>query len=148
MAADAARDAGQHVAFDATNDAPGQTPSLPADPLSRLEAELGATGGDLPEGKRLHAETWGLLEEAWSLVTECLVIRDSLLEACQEVERTMGGIQDRLGAMAAASEPTVSEDLGNGHPGNGDLGDGHLGNNGLGNNGRVAQGGFPGDIAR
>jgi hypothetical protein len=121
MAADAARDAGQHVAFDATDGARRETPSLPPDPLSRLEAELGAAGGDLPEGKRLHAETWGLLEEAWSLVTECLVIRDSLLEACQEVERTMSGIQDRLGAMAAASEPTVPEDL---------------------------QGGFPGDVAR
>jgi hypothetical protein len=82
----------------------GESPSLAADPLSRLEAELGAAGRQ-PESERLHEETWKLLEEAWSLVTECLVIRDGLLEACREVERTMGGLQDRLGAMAATIDP-------------------------------------------
>jgi hypothetical protein len=133
-----AAEAGRHVAPQAANGAgrvgaTDRVASLAADPLSRLEAELGAAGANLPEGERLHAETWTLLEEAWSLVTECLVIRDSLLEACQEVERTMSGIQDRLGVMAAASEPTVSENLGNGDLGNGDLGNGDLGNGDLRN---------------
>jgi hypothetical protein len=82
----------------------GESLSFAADPLVRLEAELGAVDGQ-PEGERLHQETWKLLEEAWSLVTECLVIRDGLLEACREVERTMGGLQDRLGAMAATIDP-------------------------------------------
>lgn len=97
-----AANAGRHVGPAAG--ANGESPSLPTDPLCRLEAELGAAGRQ-PESERLHEETWKLLEEAWSLVTECLVIRDGLLEACQEVERTMGGIQDRLGAMAATIEP-------------------------------------------
>lgn len=85
-------------------EANGESLSFAADPLVRLEAELGAAGAQ-PESERLHQETWKLLEEAWSLVTECLVIRDGLLEACREVERTMGGLQDRLGAMAATIDP-------------------------------------------
>jgi hypothetical protein len=100
MAASAERD----VAFGATERANGDDLSLATDPLGRLEAELGAASSEQPEGKRLHEETWKLLEEAWSLVTECLVIRDGLLEACQEVERTMSGIQDRLGALPAMIE--------------------------------------------
>ena len=86
----------------------GESLSLAADPLVRLEAELGAAGRQ-PEGERLHEETWKLLEEAWSLVTECLVIRDGLLEACREVEQTMGGLQDRLGAMEATVDPESSQ---------------------------------------
>ncbi len=97
------------VSFGAAADVNGESPSLMADPLFRLEAELGAAEGEQPDGKRLHEETWKLLEEAWSLVTECLVIRDGLLEACQEVERTMGAIQDRLGALPAVIEPDSRE---------------------------------------
>ncbi len=104
MAANAGRHVGPAVG------ANGESPSLPTDPLCRLEAELGASGRQ-PESERLHEETWRLLEEAWSLVTECLVIRDGLLEACQEVERTMGGIQDRLGAMAATIDPDTPDEL-------------------------------------
>jgi hypothetical protein len=106
MAANAERD----IALGATDGANGEHPSLAADPLGRLEAELGAAEGEQPEGKRLHEETWKALEEAWSLVTECLVIRDGLLEACQEVERTMSGIQDRLGALPAMIESDSQED--------------------------------------
>jgi hypothetical protein len=105
MAASAERD----IAPGATEGANGEDPSLAGDPLVRLEAELGVAEGEQPEGKRLHEETWKALEEAWSLVTECLVIRDGLLEACQEVERTMGGIQDRLGALPAMIEPDGRE---------------------------------------
>jgi hypothetical protein len=103
--------AGRHVAFGAVAGAGRESPSLAADPLSRLEAELGAADGELPDGKRLYEETWTLLEEAWSLVTECLVIRDGLLEACREVERTMSAVQDRLAAAAAVTEPDRSESL-------------------------------------
>jgi hypothetical protein len=104
-----AASAGRDVAFEAAHGANGESRGLAADPLCRLEAELGAADSEQPEGKRLHEETWKLLEEAWSLVTECLVIRDGLLEACQEVERTMSGIHDRLGALPAMIEPDSRE---------------------------------------
>jgi hypothetical protein len=70
-----------------------------ADPLRRLEAELQRAGGDRPDGERLHEQAWTLLEEAWSLVTECLVLRDGLLDACHEIEQAMDGIQRRLHAV-------------------------------------------------
>ncbi|MFZ1153905.1 MAG: hypothetical protein WAN93_03260 [Solirubrobacteraceae bacterium] len=82
------------------------------DPLRRLEAELQrATGGEPSDGERLHEQAWSLLEEAWGLVTECLVLRDGLLDACNEIEQTMDGIQRRLGGLPAATEPNAQERL-------------------------------------
>lgn len=86
-----------------------------ADPLRRLEAELQRAGDEHPDGERLHEQAWSLLEEAWGLVTECLVLRDGLLDACREIEQTMDGIQHRLNALPSAIElhtgqgPTTSE---------------------------------------
>jgi len=82
------------------------------DPLRRLEAELQrASGGERSDGERLHEQAWNLLEEAWGLVTECLVLRDGLLDACHEIEQTMEGIQSRLGALPAAADPNAHERL-------------------------------------
>jgi len=74
-----------------------------SDPLRRLEAELQRAGGDPADGERLYGQAWELLEEAWGLVTECLVLRDGLLDACREIEQTMDGIQQRLGAPPGAA---------------------------------------------
>jgi hypothetical protein len=74
------------------------------DPLRRLEAELQRAGGATADGERLHAQAWELLEEAWGLVTECLVLRDGLLDACREIEQTMDGVQRRLGALPVSGE--------------------------------------------
>jgi hypothetical protein len=71
-------------------------------PITRLEAEIERT--ERPGGVE-PAETERLLEETWSLFTECLVIRDGLLEACDEIERTMGGLQHKLGALPVGIEP-------------------------------------------
>jgi hypothetical protein len=49
-----------------------------------------------------------------SIFTECQVMRDGLLVACQEIERTMDTIQHRLGGA-----PTTTESNGNGHLANG-----------------------------
>jgi hypothetical protein len=62
-----------------------------------LERELGER--ELADGAHVHEETRRLLEEAWHILTECLVIRDGLLQACQEIERTMSGVQSRLAAQ-------------------------------------------------
>jgi hypothetical protein len=85
-------------------------PSRDSDPLRRLEAELQRAGaGDRADSERLHDQAWTLLEEAWGLLTECLVLRDGLLDACGEIEQTMEGMQQRLGALPAALESS-SED--------------------------------------
>jgi hypothetical protein len=81
------------------------------DPLRRLEAELQRASGERPDGERLHEQAWSLLEEAWGLVTECLVLRDGLLDACHEIEQTMEGIQQRLEGLPAAAEPNAQERL-------------------------------------
>jgi hypothetical protein len=57
-----------------------------------------------PDAEPLLEEVSNRLEEAWGLVTECLVMRDGLLEACKEVEQTMIGIQQRLGALSLGLE--------------------------------------------
>jgi hypothetical protein len=87
-----------------------------SDPLRRLEAELQRASGERSDGERLHEQAWGLLEEAWGLVTECLVLRDGLLDACHEIEQTMDGIQRRLGALPAVVEPRAQERLVAGGP--------------------------------
>ncbi len=105
----------------------GNSSSLASDPLQRLEAELEATGeppgsadgarpdGAQPDGARgLYEEAQRLLEEAWSIFTECQVMRDGLLVACQEIERTMDTIQQRL-----SGAPIATESNGNGHLANG-----------------------------
>jgi hypothetical protein len=81
----------------------GNGERLAADPLRRLEAELGEADGGRADDEGLYAEAQGLVEEAWSLVTECLVLRDGLLDACHEIEQTMEGIQQRLAALPLAN---------------------------------------------
>lgn len=94
--------------------APGANSKVPGisqdpDPLRRLEAELQRAGGERSDGERLQEQAWGLLEEAWGLVTECLVLRDGLLDACHEIEQTMDGIQRRLEALPAAGQSNARE---------------------------------------
>jgi hypothetical protein len=105
-----------HAAFEASGGGDDESPGLAPDPLRRLEAELGAPDSERPDDTRQHAETRNLLEEAWSLFTECLVMRDGLLEACQEIERTMQCIQRQLGALPVAIGPGGQERLANGMP--------------------------------
>jgi hypothetical protein len=74
------------------------------DPLERLEAELGGQDGGRSSDERMYEEAQRLVEEAWGVLTECLGIRDGLLEACREVEEAMSGMQRRLGALSFAIE--------------------------------------------
>jgi hypothetical protein len=99
---------------EASTNGDGESSSLSPDPLRRLEAELGQTDRDRPDAAGLYEETQRLLEETWSIFTEILVMRDGLLEACQEIERTMNGIHHQLGALPVAIEPNGQEHLANG----------------------------------
>jgi hypothetical protein len=98
----------------------GGAPTGTPDPLQRLAAELEATAEqrsterEQPDGAELYEEAHRLLEEAWSIFTECQVMRDGLLTACLEIERTMGSIQLRISGLPAAIESN-----GNGHSANG-----------------------------
>jgi hypothetical protein len=118
--------------------------STASDPLQRLEAELEATGaehstdrgqldGGQPDGTQLYDEAHRLLEEAWSIFTECQVMRDGLLAACQEIERTMDSVQQRLGA------PVTTESNGHGH-----LSNGNGNGNGKGNGAMTVSAGLNG----
>ncbi len=127
--------------------------ALNADPLQRLEAELEATGEppsstgqEQPDGAQLYEEAQRLLEEAWSIFTECQVMRDGLLAACEEIDRTMEGIQQQLGGSPIATEPNGNGHLENpnGHSnGNGRLenGNGHANGNGRLTGGKPAAAG-------
>ena len=99
----------------APRDAPRQDdhPSPPSHPISRLEAEI--ERAERPAGEPPQ-DTERLLEETWTLLTECLVIRDGLLEACDEIERTMGGLQRKLGALPTGIEPHAAPANGAGAP--------------------------------
>jgi hypothetical protein len=77
---------------------------LAADLLHRLESELESIDPG-PDGEVVDPQTRRLLEEAWSLFTECVVLRDGLLEASAEIERTMACLQRQLGALPVAGEP-------------------------------------------
>ena len=102
---------------DAPQPAPRQdhnsSPPPPAHPISRLEAEIERS--EHPAGVPPQ-ETERLLEETWTLLTECLVIRDGLLEACDEIGRTMGGLQRKLGALPTGIEPHAAAANGTGAP--------------------------------
>jgi hypothetical protein len=77
------------------------------DPLRELEAELEATDGEGPDGSRASEDAQALLDEAWTIFTECRVMREGLLEACQEIERTMDVLERRFGASHPATETNV-----------------------------------------
>jgi hypothetical protein len=131
-----------NVASEAAAQSNGEGTTLTQDPLRRFEAEVKATGqetgstdpaqpvsahaeqpttdGEQPDGAQLYEEAQGLLEEAWGIFTECQVMRDGLLAACEEIERTMESIQLRLDAVPIAM-PSNGNGNGNGHLANGSV---------------------------
>lgn len=100
-----------HVASESEGGVGGRLSELSRDqdPLRRLEAELQSVDGGHPDVERLYEQAWGLLEEAWGLVTDCLVMRDGLLDACAEIERTMDAVNRRLQALASPVELPAGE---------------------------------------
>ncbi len=94
-----------HVATESDGGASDKLSDLArdGDPLRRLEAELQSADPGHADVERLYEKTWALLEEAWGLMTECLVMRDGLLDACREIEQTMDAVHDRLQAVSPAT---------------------------------------------
>jgi hypothetical protein len=115
MDASAARHADSESSSNGNGNGNGHTHA--PDPLNRLAAELTGTDPEQPGGARLQEEAQGLLEEAWGIFTECRVMRDGLLGACQEIEQTMDDIQRRLGGLSVAIEPASAQHTANGNGG-------------------------------
>jgi len=70
------------------------------DMLPLLRSELGGADGDEP----------------WELLTECMLLRDSLADACRELERGARELRQRLesilpGSEGARTEALVGDDL-------------------------------------
>src|SRR6267378_7843206 len=93
---------------------------LAANPLRWREREMHTRDPGPGAAVVVDEETRRLLEEAWSLFTECVVLRDGLLEASSEIERTMAGLQRQLGALPVAAEPNGRQQVnGRRHAANG-----------------------------
>jgi hypothetical protein len=55
-------------------------------------------------------------DEPWQVLTECMLLRDGLLDACRELERGARELRERLEAIppsgeAASRDPRLSDDL-------------------------------------
>ncbi len=60
---------------------------------------LGATDGD---GE--------MLDGAWTLLSECLVIREGLEHACIEIQAAIGAVRARLGTLAIGIDEVAARD--------------------------------------
>jgi len=50
-----------------------------------------------------------MVDEAWTLLSECLVIREGLEQACEEIQSAIGAVHGRLRNLAARLDDAVPE---------------------------------------
>ena len=55
-----------------------------------------------------------VLDEAWTMLSECLVIRQGLEQACVEIQAAIAGVRERLGSLTIRLDDVTS--AGAGHP--------------------------------
>jgi hypothetical protein len=55
-----------------------------------------------------------VLDEAWTMLSECLVIRQGLEQACAEIQVAIAGVRERLGSLTIRLEDATTADVG--HP--------------------------------
>jgi hypothetical protein len=55
-----------------------------------------------------------VLDEAWTMLSECLVIREGLEQACTEIQAAIAGVRERLGSLTIRLDDVTS--AGVGHP--------------------------------
>jgi hypothetical protein len=55
-------------------------------------------------------EEGDLLDDAWSLLSECLVIREGLAQACVEIENAVGSVRQRLATLVVRIEGLARDD--------------------------------------
>ena len=52
-----------------------------------------------------------VLDEAWTMLSECLVIRQGLEQACAEIQVAIAGVRERLGSLTIRLEDVTSGDV-------------------------------------
>jgi hypothetical protein len=68
-------------------------------------------GTMIDELRLVAAEEEGdLLDDAWSLLSECLVIREGLAQACVEIENAVGSVRQRLATLVVRIEGLARDD--------------------------------------
>ena len=55
-----------------------------------------------------------VLDEAWTMLSECLVIRQGLEQACVEIQVAIAGVRERLGSLTIRLDDVTSATVG--HP--------------------------------
>jgi hypothetical protein len=55
-----------------------------------------------------------VLDEAWTMLSECLVIRQGLEQACAEIQAAIAGVRERLGSLTIRLDDVTP--AGGGHP--------------------------------
>jgi hypothetical protein len=55
-----------------------------------------------------------VLDEAWTMLSECLVIRQGLEQACAEIQVAIAGVRERLGSLTIRLDDATPADVG--HP--------------------------------
>ena len=51
------------------------------------------------------------VDQAWGLLTDCLVIREGLEQVCVEVQQAIGAVQERLAALTVSFDSASETDL-------------------------------------
>jgi hypothetical protein len=67
-----------------------------------------ADTGSMIDRVRILAQQSGndeLLDESWSLLAECLALREGLDQACVEIQAAIGSVRARLAALGVEIEP-------------------------------------------
>ncbi|MGO9974788.1 MAG: hypothetical protein ACLP01_18680 [Solirubrobacteraceae bacterium] len=67
--------------------------------------------------RRLGAEKGGaeMIDEAWTLLSECLLIREGLEQACAEIQAAIGAVQGTAPAAGGAAGRCCAQRSGAGH---------------------------------
>ena len=86
---------------------------------ARLKAELRRPSdvGTLIEQMRELGDQEGpgeVLDEAWTMLSECLVMRQGLEQACIEIQAAIGSVRERLGSLTVRLDGVAP--AGAGHP--------------------------------
>lgn len=55
-----------------------------------------------------------VLDEAWTMLSECLVIRQGLEQACAEIQVAIAGVRERLGSLTIRLDDVTPANIG--HP--------------------------------
>jgi hypothetical protein len=71
-----------------------------------------ASAGSAIDNVRLlnsQASDGETLDDAWSVLSECLVVREGLDQACAEIQKAISGVRDRLEALTVTIDSALAD---------------------------------------